>query len=165
MNSNLGSAIFGAIIIILCIFPFILLSRNRRKKKKKYLMALSEMASEKGGKIDHYEIVGNLSIGIDKTNKFLYFRNSIEDPATHKIIDLNTIQRSRVINKSRIMRNEDGRQKIIDRLQLGFIPLSKNQPEIKLEFYNSDISIRLYGELESIEKWSELVNDLVDYKE
>lgn len=165
MNSNLGSALFGAIIILICIFPFIILSRSRRKKKGKKLKILSKMASENGGKIDHFEFVGNLSIGVDKTNKFLYFHNSVNDADISKTIDLNKIQRSRVINKSRIMRNEDGGQKIIDRLELGFTPISKNKPEIKLEFYDSDISIRLYGELESIKKWSELVNDLVDHKE
>ena len=37
MNMDLGSAIVGAIIITICILPFIMIGRSRKKKEKQFI--------------------------------------------------------------------------------------------------------------------------------
>ncbi len=57
-----------------------------------------------------------------------------------------------------MLKSKDGNQKMIDRLELCFISKAKDKPEIKLEFFNADVHPQLYGELQTVEKWSKLIN-------
>ena len=161
MNSNLSSALFGAIIILLCILPFFILSRNKRKKTKKQRAVLEGIAAQKGGHIDHFEVTGHISVGMDRKNKFFYFHDDSEDAPADQIIDLKNIRKCHVIRKNKVLRGEDGDQRIIDRLELGFIPVAKKDPEIKIVFYDSDVSMRLYDELDFTNRWAKLINELI----
>lgn len=50
------------------------------------------------------------------------------------------------------------------KLELSFLPIANDKPEIKLEFFHIDVSVQLYGELQSIEKWSKIINDRLNHK-
>ncbi len=156
---SLSSAIMGAIAIVICVLPFIMLSNSKKKRENKFLESLSKMAAQNKGQIDKHEIVGGFGIGIDKAKNFVYFHRLTQDKVVEQTVDLDEIQSSKVINRSRTIRNKDGNQRVIDRLELSFIPTTKSKPEIKLEFFNSEETMRLHGELQSIEKWSNLIND------
>jgi len=164
MEMDLGSAIIGAVAIIICALPFVMMSRSRKKREKAFLQSLSKIATQNNCQINQHEIFGNFAIGIDETKNFVFFFRQVKDNEIEQLVDLSEIQSCKVINTSRNFKNKDGNQKVIDKLELSFTPTAKNKPEIKMEFFNADVNIQLYGELQSIEKWSKLINDRLKHK-
>lgn len=164
MKMDLGSALMGAIAIIICVLLYILLNRNKKKREKLFLQPLLKMAAQNNCQIHKHEIFGNFAIGMDETKNFVFFHKLANDEVIEQSVDLGEIQSCKVINTSRMLKSRDGgSQKVIDRLQLSFIPLTKTKPGIKMEFFNSEVSIRLNGELQLIEKWSKLINDHLNH--
>jgi hypothetical protein len=164
MEMDLGSTIIGVVIIIICALPFIMINRSRKKREKQFLQSLSKIAAYNNCKIDQHEIFGYFSIGIDETKKNVFFSRQTKDKMEEQSIDLNEIQNCKVINTSRTFKNNNGNQRVIDKLELSFIPTAKNTSEITLEFFNADESLQYSGELQSIEKWSELINSQLKTK-
>lgn len=165
MEIDIGSTIFGAISIMLCVLPFVIMNRKRKKKEKIIFQSLSEFAFQKNCQIDQYEVFGQLAIGIDENRDFLFFYKQTNDHEEEHTLNLGDIQRCKVINTTRRVRKKEGNHYIIERLELSFIPLARNEVDIKWEFFNSDVSIRVSGELQLIEKWSKLINDHVERKQ
>lgn len=161
MNSSISSALFGAIIVLLLCLPIFLLNRNKRKERRKNLKILSDLASTNGGKIDKHEILNHFAIGIDMDKKCLYYCQIGQNPDANQVVDLTQFKNSRVVRRTSTNRSDDGTEQMIDHLALGLIPLSKKNKEIQLEFYNSDLSMRLSGELQSLQEWSERINKIL----
>ena len=159
MEIDLGSAIVGAGTIVICAVPVIMMNRSIKKREKKFLQSLSEIATRNNCRINRHEIFGSFAIGIDESKNFVFFSRRTKDKEIDHTVNLGEIQKCQVINTSRTIKNKDVNQKVIDRLELSFSPFAKNKPEFKLEFFNADDSARLHGELQSIEKWSKLIND------
>lgn len=158
MDMNSGSTIIGAIAIIICVLPFIMMSLNKRKKEKKILQSLSEISAKNSCQIDQYEILGSFAIGIDETKNFVFFYRLSKDTEIEQSIDLSEVKSCKIINTSRTLEGKGGNRKALDKLELSFMPTANDKPETKLEFFNADVSMQLYGEWESIEKWSKLIN-------
>jgi len=156
---DLGSTIIGAILIAISIVPIILMGKNRKKREKKALQSLIKIANQQNCIISKHENCSDFVIGMDEIKNVVFFYKNINDKELEQVVDLNVIQNCKVINTSRTIKNKDGNQKVIDRLELSFIPTNKNEPGIKMEFFNSNISTQLDGELQSIEKWSKHIND------
>ncbi len=161
MEMELGSVLSGAFVIVVCALPFIMMSKNRKKKEKQLLQSLSAVADQNNCRIEQHELFGNFVIGIDESKNFVFFYRLVKDKETTQAIDLGKIEKCRVINTSRKVKHDGKSQDVIDKLELGFLPIAKDHPEIKLEFYNSDVNSQLYGELQSIERWAKLVNGRV----
>lgn len=159
MEMDLGSVIIGAIAIIICALPFAMMSIGRKKSEKIFLKSLSEMATRNNCRLSQHDLLGIFAIGIDETKGFVFFYRQTKDSEIEQIVDLSEIQSCKVINKSRSFKNKAGNQKVIERLELSFIPIVKTKPEIKMEFFNADVGVQLNGELQSIDKWSKLIND------
>ncbi len=156
---DLGSTIIGAIAIIICAFPFIMMSRSRKKREKKFLQSLLKITSQNDCQINRHEISDNFAIGMDEPKNFVFFYRQIKGQEVAHSIDLGEIQSCKVINTNRTIKRKEGDQKVIDRLELCFIPKVRDKPEVKLEFFNAELSPQLFGELQSVEKWSKLIND------
>ncbi|MEX2369845.1 MAG: hypothetical protein WD578_02475 [Bacteroidales bacterium] len=158
MELELGSAIVGAVSIALVALPVVLIGSSKRKKEKHFKVLLSEFAAKHDCKLDFHEISGNLAIGMDTSRNFVFFCAETNEQVNEQIVDLGKIQNCKVIKTSSMVRNKEGNQQVIDRLELSFIPMAKAQPEIRLEFFNADVNLQLYGELQAAEKWSKLIN-------
>jgi hypothetical protein len=156
---NLESAMAGAIMIAICIVPFISMSRGRKKRDKQMLLSLTEIAKQHDCQISQHEFCGDFVIGIDEIKNFIFFHKHLKNRVIEQFIDLANIKNCKVINLSRSIKTEEGIQKVIDKLELAFIPTSKDKSEITLEFFNSDVTTQLYGEFPTIEKWSKHIND------
>lgn len=161
---NITSVLFGAIAIIICVLPFVMLNRNKKKRDAQLLLSLSNIAAQNNCRIDKRDIFGSFAIGMDETNNFVFFHRHTKEKEVEKFVDLDEVQSCKVINTSRTIRNKGGNQKVIDKLELSFRPKTPNKPEIKFEFFNSDVSVQLSGELQSIVKWSNLINDRLKFK-
>ena len=134
-------------------------SRGRKKREKVFLNSLSKIALQNSCQINQHEVFGTSAIGIDETKGLVFFYRQVADKDTEQFAVLSEIQTCRVINTNRTYKNKDGNQMIIDRLELSMIPIARNNPELRMEFFRADVNGQLTGELQSIEKWSKLIND------
>lgn len=159
---DFGSAIIGAIVIAICIGPFIIMGRIRKNVEKNMLQSLANTATQHNCQITQHEIIKDMAIGIDETKKFVFFYRKLKEKVEEKYIDLAGIQSCKVVRSNSAATAKDSASLgMNDRLELSFISVDKNKPPIALEFFNAEINIQLSGELQSAEKWSKLINNLL----
>ncbi len=157
---NLGATIVGIVIVGLCIIPFILISANSRKKKERLLQGLFGLAQKNKGEISRYDLWNNSTIGIDDTAHTIFFTRKVKETETLQMIHLAEVQKCRVINSGRAVRQTVGNHQVIEKLELEFAYWDKVKTATVLEFYNTDSdSLTLTGELQLAEKWNKIVND------
>ncbi|MCO6499870.1 MAG: hypothetical protein J5I47_05760 [Vicingus serpentipes] len=153
MKIDVGTAIIGGVILIICFLPFLLTYKNKRKRDTQILQALNNLILQYKAEVHNYEIKSNFAIGIDDVRGFVFFSRKLKnDLIEEKCIDLIKFKMCKV-NKIKSQGNQ------IDRLVLSFIPINKNESEAELEFFNSDINFQLDGELQLIERWSVFINN------
>lgn len=155
---ELGSAIVGAVSIAAFTLPVVLMTRNRRKKGKHFKDLLTQLAAQHDCQIDQHEIFGNFAIGLNANKNFVFFCKETEEKVDEKVVDLGKIRNCEVLSTSRTLKVKEGNQRVIDRIELDFIPGAKGTAETKIEFFNADLFPQLSGELQSAEKWSKLIN-------
>lgn len=132
-----GTLVIGAIMIAICILPFILINNSIKKQKKQLLQALLALSDQKNCKMTQYELGSNLAIGIDENADLLFFFKRLKDKEISQHVNLK------------------------DKLELCISPKTKSRPDIFLEFYNSEENLQLNGELQLIEKWAKIINDQI----
>lgn len=153
---DLGTAIIGGVLLLVCIIPIVIAHNSSNKKYKKTLAALSDYAAEKSCKINQQDIWIHAAIGIDTQNRILFFLKGDSNAHTIEHIDLNKIEESRVITP-------DSREKSdrINRLVLELQPVNNSEQPAVLEFYNANVSMQLADELILAKKWKQIINDVV----
>lgn len=154
---ELGSSIVGAILIALCILPLIMMSRSRKKREEFMMQSLSRIATENNCTISQHELCTNFAIGLDNAKPALIFYKKTKENTYEQFVDLSQVQSCKVYNASRSFPNKGGTQKVIDKLELGLIPLDRTKPEIRLEFFNAAVSPQLFSELQAIQTWAKRV--------
>ena len=159
MKLDLGTAIIGGITIMIIVIPIFMILRGRKKKEKMILRSLLKIASQKNCAIDQHEVFGSNAIGIDEKNKKVFFYRETEDQIKEQFVDIGAIENCKIVKTHSNVRNKGVNEKVLERLELSFVPSVKNNGEIKFEFFNADDNIQLNGELQSAEKWSELIQD------
>lgn len=145
------SLIIGIILLIVCVLPFILFSVNNSKKRKKRIQNLIQKAKENNATIQEKDDWNQSIIGIDKTNKMLFFSKKSEE--FDKFISINISE----LLKSRIERTEN-KNKVLEKLELELTFASR--PTIVLEFFNKDETRLILNEIEIIQKWQTLLNKI-----
>lgn len=154
-----GTIIIGVATIIACILPFVFINNSRKKAEKKRLQALTDLAAEHNGVVSRYEFCGEIAIGLDDANNYVYFISKVKGREAAQFVDLAGIKNCQVANSSRNINGKDGAYKVIDKLSLLFTPTGKDKSNISLEFYDADVNIQLVGELQLIERWEKLINE------
>jgi hypothetical protein len=155
MELDLGTAISGGIIFIVCMLPFILMYMKRKKNEKQFLQLLSTIAEQQNCQISQYDVFGMFGIGLDEVKNVVFFYRKTNDNINEYTVDLSGIKSCEVINTG-VM---DNKQRVVDSLELSFIPVAKNNSIVKMVFFNSKTNIQLCGELQLIEKWSTIINN------
>lgn len=161
---NFQSIITGAIVIALCFSPFIYMAMRGKKREKNFLHLLLNKAKQLNCNITNYEISGNIIIGLDETTKELFFLRKINNEERFQHLNLKEIKSVRLNNANRVISSGKSQQKVLDKLQLAFTYTKAGNPEVIFEFFNSDESLIVNGELKLIEKWSKLLNEEIAVK-
>jgi hypothetical protein len=161
---DLSTIIIGVILMGLFIMPFTLTGRSRKKREKLILQSLTNTANKNNCQISQHEICGDYGIGIDENKNVVVFFKQLKEKAIEEYIELNKIENCLVNKITKTVPTHEGNQTVIDKLELGFIPINKNHKAINLEFYNTAIYMQVYGELQSVEKWSKLISDRLKIK-
>ena len=145
------SLTIGIILVIICVLPFILFSVSNSKKRKKRIQNLVKKAKESNATIQEKDDWNQSIIGIDKTNKMLFFSKKSEE--FDKFITINISE----LLKCRIERTENN-HKVLEKLELELTFASK--PTVVLEFFNKNESRLILNEIEIIQKWQTLLNKI-----
>ena len=155
---ELGTVIMTAIILAVIIVPFLMLNRNSNKTKNQVLQVLDSLAKKHNCQLSQQEFGRSFAIGMDETNHFVFFYKKVKEHEYEQFVDLSKIQFCKVENISRTAKINGLENKYVDRLYLSFVPLHNDKPEVRFEFFNSDITMQLGGELWAINKWVQLIN-------
>lgn len=145
------SLTIGIILLIVCVLPFILFSVNNSKKRKKRIQNLIKKAQENNATIQEKDDWNQSIIGIDKTNKMLFFSKKSEE--FDKFISINISE----LLKCRIERTEN-KHNVLEKLELELTFASR--PTIVLEFFNKNETRLILNEIEIIQKWQTLLNKI-----
>lgn len=154
---DIGITITGAILIAICILPFVLMGRNSRKQEKLLFQSLSNIAAKQNCKITQHEYCEEYIIGIDESSNYLFFFKRVKDKEISEQINLTEIQSCKIVNTSR----SNGNEKIIEKLELSLLPSTKNKENIILELYNYDERMQLGDDFLLIERWAKKINELL----
>lgn len=149
--------IIGSILVILCILPLVFAGRGRKNKEKRFVQSMFDFANQNNCSITEHEICGDVLIGVDEANSYLFFMKHINQEVVTQSLNLKEYQTCKVKNTSRGVNNTS----VIEKLELVFIPKDKTKKEVALEFFNSDHSIQIVDELHGIEKWCSKINGLI----
>jgi hypothetical protein len=158
---DLGVTIVGTIMISIIIVPFIIVHFKRVNKDNKRIQSLKDYALLHNCQISHYEICGNYTIGIDENKKSIFFQNQMKENVDSQHLELSYIRNCKVVIADRKISSNGHSNRIIDRIDLLLTPTDKDKVEVKLNFYNAEISMQLSGELQSVEKWGNRISDLL----
>ncbi|MCB0461514.1 MAG: hypothetical protein R2816_05750 [Flavobacteriaceae bacterium] len=156
-----GVTLIGIFIVVLCAIPFVIPYINRKKIEKQFLLSLKELAKQNDCSINQYEIFGNFAIGIDESKNFVFFTLNEEEGLNKQCVNLSMIKTC-IINKT--YRLTAKKEKITDKLSLYFSFKEKSNPDIALDFYNSNVNYQLNGEIQIIEKWNQVINNALGTK-
>ena len=159
---DIRTAITGIIIILICIIPFVIMRIKRRKREKQLLKEFFTAAERNNCKISQHESWNNSLIGIDETANVIFFTKKLKENDISLQINIDEIQKCRVINSNRTVSNANGNFKVVDKLELAFSFHDKIKGEIIIEFYNADYDSLIFSdELQLVEKWCKIINDAI----
>lgn len=159
---ELGTAIVGIIVTLICTVPIVILNIKKRNKEKTILNVLNKIASENNSQIDEYEIWNQSAIGLDNNSAYIFYTSLINENQISNSVNLSDVEKTKVNSIYRSVKTDDRTYNIIDKLELEFIYKNKNSAEKVLEFYNSNTNrLTLAGELQIAEKWSNKINALI----
>ncbi|MDO7138718.1 MULTISPECIES: hypothetical protein [Algibacter] len=150
---ELGTTLIGIICVAICAMPFVLTNRSKKAIVKRQLIVLKDLATQHNNTITQNEINSFYAIGIDETKKSVSFILKGETEVEQQFVDLSTIKSCEIVSITK--------SKHMDRLYLKLMPIDKTKSEVILEFFNADVSYQLGEELQSIEKWNKIINNLL----
>lgn len=154
-----GTAITGLVLVAISVVPIIILNGKRNKKGRGMLQLMKKVANENNCKITEHEFCGDYSIGMDKTNGYVFFVKESKENAGVQYINLAQVKTCKIDNTGRIVTYNKQNNKIVERLNLNFLPKEKGKAIVGWEFYNAEENPQINGELQSIEKWQNTINN------
>jgi len=147
---DLGTTIVGAVLLIICIAPFILVRKRQLTKKNEKLQILNNLSQEHNCFIQEYEFCNDFILGIDKSKKNLFFYKQSEETTHSQVINLQEIDKCVVIKKTRSIND-----KTIALIELNFI---KKNEVTSIIIYDEKTDLLISNELLVANKWSLIIN-------
>jgi hypothetical protein len=157
---DLASAVIGLIAFASFIIPIAIINRGQKKRKENMVQSLQKIALEHNSQISQHEVCGDFAIGMAPTNKMVFFFKKTRDQETTQFLDLKTIEKCMVVNASRSFNN----QKLVDRLDLRFLPMTKENKPIDFLLYDAEVNMQMNGQLLCADQWSKRINELIKSK-
>lgn len=148
MDFNISTALVGLGILLLCLLPILWLHWSSKQANKKVQLQFENAATQAGLSISTSETWNKMySIGIDEASKKLFYAKLIGNELESTAIDL------RKVKSSFIAKEMDGNN--LEKIHLTF--QFNNEPQQKLEFYDSDTLPSISEEYFLAEKWMQTI--------
>lgn len=152
----LGKFIVIAIIIVLCLMPFVIMNIKRKKEEQQRLQSMANFATQKNCNITQHEFCGELTLGLDEKHHIFVFLRRTKGNDFFQEANLAEVQQFKLVISHKISKST--KQNVIDKVQLICSSTVTGIADCIFELYNSENSIQLIGELELGEKWAKLLN-------
>jgi len=156
------SAIIALSLIFISIVPFYFMFRNNKKKEKSLLHDLKSIAQNHNHTIARFDTLNHGAIGADQHMNMIFFTKRTKEGIIHQHVAISDIQRCKVVPTKRSVSHQGGTFQITDKLELAFVMLGKQQPDVVFNLFdvNTD-GLMITKELRLAEKWSEMINTKV----
>lgn len=154
---DLDSIIIGAILIVICILPLVIMNRKGSKRAKQMKTNLAEIAVKNNCQLSKMATTSNIAIGLDKDKKSVFFYHKNGENEMEQYLDLAGVSVCRVKKSNHV---EDTGSSL-ERLELVFNPKNKQENPTSFEFFNSDNEGQLNDELMLINEWEGEINQLI----
>ncbi|MGS0526854.1 hypothetical protein ACU8V7_18610 [Zobellia nedashkovskayae] len=161
MNLDLGTTLIGAISAVICVTPFVLVTRSVKKKEKEMLRSLNDFADQDNCKIHEHEYMGDFIIGMDTNKNVVFFYKEEKNEVEKLSVDLKDVKSCKASKIGKSVRNNGKVEQTIERIELVFITKAPTGRDVVFELFNSQNNLQLNGELQTAEKWAKMVNDIV----
>ncbi len=149
-----GTIVIGLAFVFLTILPFVLIAMSRKKQASKIAGALSNLASEHSCKIDSFEILSGVAIGIDEQQKMLFYYRLHENEEITQILKFTDIKKVKAVCVN-------SNQSLFNKLELIFSFHNKDKVDMALELYSSHAPLEQSEEMEIAKKWQDKINNLL----
>ncbi len=160
---DLKIVLFNIFFLVVVILPFILLGWFQQKRKRILQRLITQLAATYQCKLASKEFCGEFVIGLDTTLRYLFFVKRLSFKNNQEIqqaIDLNTMQRCKIIKQITPKDSTQGKQEVVEKLELGFFDGVSSLPILCSEFFNRENTLQLSGEYALIEKWEKQLNKI-----
>lgn len=148
------------ITIAFCV-PFVYSHRKKKKLEKGLVDEFMGKAHQYQLKISSYDLWRrSYMIGVDEKKSHLLYVKFQPDAQEH-LVDLKTVKNIRVLKEEREVQSDEGKEKVVDKLWLSLVDSNTKSADIHLEFYNAAENMGLMGEPLLIQKWHNLLQDLL----
>lgn len=155
-----GTIIISTILIVICILPFILISRSTRKKEKQLKKLLESSVSKNNGKLTDYVINNNFALGLDSNAKQIYYYKKTQETEYFQKVNLNEIKSCEVKKNTKRIKEGKSNYELIQRVSLMFTNAEGTIVE-QFELYDDDGNSQLNGEIALADNWKQKVGDLL----
>jgi hypothetical protein len=152
------TALFGMLILLITLLPFILSHFNRVKKESNLLKGIHLFAEQNNCNISSYEICNDFIIGIDESQNQLFFLKESLPEHGKTSIDLNHFKTCKTSRKTKTIDTKQGSSTVTEELNLCFTDDSKIKQQINLLLFGERMNLHLNGELQFAEKWEKRLN-------
>lgn len=157
-----GMIVIAAVLFAAVLVPTLLIFQNTKKKSKTLFNGLKAIVTQNNGDLTDHMEQSNFALGIDKSNKTIYFFKKTEDAETSQFIDLSEVTTCEIATKKRRIKKEKGFEEMVEKITLMFI--SKNNSETKhIELYNEEDTL-LTDEITVAEDWKKRVQSVLSQK-
>ncbi|MCK9290593.1 MAG: hypothetical protein WCR58_09405 [Bacteroidales bacterium] len=164
MEMDLGMTIVVLVIILLCIMPFVIMHYNKVNKKKKMLQSLTKIAQQHNCTISQHEFCSDFVLGIDESRNFVFFFKQTKEESISEFVDLSETRMCQAVKQARNVNSGSSSYSIIKRVELLFLPISKNKEEARFVLYDEEIDRQLSEELELVDNWVKRINTRIKAK-
>ncbi|MBC6999243.1 hypothetical protein [Cytophaga sp. FL35] len=157
MKLDVGTLYVGAILISLCIMPFVFIYMSKNKKQQAFKNSLTKMATDTHTSLGKHEFFVDFALGTDLHYNYLYVVKEKDRSLVENTVFLNEYSSSKVVQTDHIIRKNKSRDVVIEKLELNLTD-NHTHKETLIEFYNNRDGLPLDGQLQSIKTWNDLIN-------
>ena len=158
---EIGIAIIGLIVLTATFLPFIIVHRNKGKRENEFLERLNWLAKTQASEIKDWDTTMELGIGLSADRQYVFFLRKKENQLSEQRVDLNTIQKCVANTIRRSVNTKAGKDSIIEKLELVFVPIHPTKDTIRLEFFHSNESLQIYEEYNLLKKWEKTLQEVL----
>lgn len=162
MKVDLPSLIIGILALATFCTPIAWYQISEKMKAKKLNKELTQYAQKENITLTSKEVWGSgYALGIDQENKkLLYFKHGVNKDQK-KMIDLSEVEKCKVSNGTKTVRNASGSRSVISSIRLLFHYQNPKKGSTSLEIYNGENGKTLTSELAIANKLARTIRPML----